>query len=332
MPPKYSLRMRVLVTGGAGYIGSHAVRALLQAGHEVEILDDLSSGHADTVPTGVTLHRGDVTAPGVLAGAAERAQAILHFAARIQVGESVARPELYWSTNVGGMLRVIEVASARKIPVVFSSTAAVYGEPKDETDRTPIRVDRECRPANPYGMSKWIGEQMLRAASRAHGFGAACLRYFNAAGCDVAAGLGERHDPETHLIPLAINAALGKGKPLALFGDDWPTPDGTCVRDYVHVIDLADAHVRALDRIGKGGFIIANLGGGRGTTVREVLDAVERASGRAVPHTIAPRRDGDVASLVADVSVAEKELGWTPKKASIDQIVADALAVIKGSR
>jgi UDP-glucose-4-epimerase GalE len=319
--------MRVLVTGGAGYIGSHAVRALLHAGHDVEILDDLSSGHADTVPPGVKLHKGDVTAHGVLAGAAERAQAILHFAARIQVGESVARPELYWSTNVGGMLRVIEVASARKIPVVFSSTAAVYGEP----EKAPIPVDHPCRPANPYGLSKWIGEQMLREAGRAHGFGAACLRYFNAAGCDVAAGLAERHDPETHLIPLAIGAALGTHKPLGLFGDDWPTPDGTCVRDYVHVMDLADAHVRALAHVAKGGFVTANLGGGRGTSVREVIQAVERASGRAVPHTIAPRRAGDVAVLVADVTVARNLLGWTPEKASVDQIVQDALAVLKGS-
>jgi UDP-glucose-4-epimerase GalE len=315
--------MRVLVTGGAGYIGSHAVRALLHAGHQVQILDDLSSGHADTVPAGVELVRGDVTLPGVLAAAAARAEAILHFAARIQVGESVARPELYWSTNVGGMLRVIETASARKLPVVFSSTAAVYGEP----ERTPIPVDHPCRPANPYGLSKWIGEQMLREASRAHGFGAACLRYFNAAGADVQAGLPERHDPETHLLPLAIDAALGRGKPLQLFGQDWPTPDGTCVRDYVHVIDLADAHVRALARIAQGGFITANLGGGEGTSVKQVIDSVGRAAGKPVPFHVAPRRDGDVASLVADVSVARAELGWTPQRASVDEIVADALAV-----
>jgi UDP-glucose 4-epimerase len=319
--------MRVLVTGGAGYIGSHAVRALLHAGHEVHILDDLSSGHADTVPAGVELSRGDVTQPGVLFAAAARCDAILHFAARIQVGESVTRPELYWSTNVGGMLRVIETASARRLPVVFSSTAAVYGEP----ERTPIPVDHPCRPANPYGLSKWIGEQMLREASRAHGFGAACLRYFNAAGADVAAGLGERHDPETHLIPLALGAALRRAKPLRVFGDDWPTPDGTCLRDYVHVIDLADAHVRALDRASRGGFVTANLGGGRGTSVREVLDAVARAVGRDVPHEVAPRRDGDVAALVADISVARAELGWTPKRPSVDEIVADALSVIKAS-
>jgi len=319
--------MRVLVTGGAGYIGSHVVRALLQAGHAVQIVDDLSGGHADTVPPGVPLEKADVTRPGVLAAAATGCEAILHFAARIQVGESVARPELYFSTNVGGMVRVIEVASARRLPVVFSSTAAVYGEP----ERTPIPLDHPCRPANPYGLSKWMGEQMLREAARAHGFGAASLRYFNAAGADVAAGLRERHHPETHLIPLALDAALGRGEALRVFGGDWPTPDGTCLRDYVHVIDLADAHVRALERVARGGFVTANLGGGRGTSVREVLDAVTRATGRAVPHTVAPRRDGDVAALVADVTVARAELGWEPRRSSVDEIVQDALAVLKRS-
>jgi UDP-glucose-4-epimerase GalE len=316
--------MRVLVTGGAGYIGSHVVRALLDAGHAVTVIDDLSGGHEDAVPPAVRLERGDVTAPGVLAATVERAgaEAILHFAARIQVGESVARPELYYGTNVGGMVRVVEVASACRLPVVFSSTAAVYGEP----DVTPIPVDHPCRPANPYGASKWIGERMLCDAARAHGFGAACLRYFNAAGANVQASLAERHHPETHLIPLAVAAALDDRGPLAVFGDDWPTPDGTCLRDYVHVIDLAEAHVRALERIARGAVLTLNLGGGRGTSVREVLDAVARAAGRPVPAKMAPRRPGDVAALVADVSAARAALDWVPTRSSIERIVGDALA------
>jgi UDP-glucose-4-epimerase GalE len=316
--------LRVLVTGGAGYIGSHTVRALRSEGHAVLIVDDLSSGHAETVPAGVELERADVTAPGVLAAAAERfqAEAIVHFAARIQVGESVARPDLYYATNVGGMLRVVEVASARRVPVVFSSTAAVYGEP----ERVPIPVEHPCRPENPYGASKQIGERILADAARAHGFGAAVLRYFNAAGADAQAGLAERHHPETHLIPLAIDAALGRGPALSVFGDDWQTVDGTCVRDYVHVVDLADAHVRALAKVARGDTLTVNLGGGEGTTVRQVIDAVARAVGRPVPHRIAPRRPGDVTSLVADVTRAHELLGWTPRRSQIDAIVADALA------
>jgi UDP-glucose-4-epimerase GalE len=222
------------------------------------------------------------------------------------------------------MVRVIEVASARKLPVVFSSTAAVYGEP----DQVPIPVDHPCRPANPYGASKWIGERMLMDAARAHGFGAAALRYFNAAGANVAARLAERHHPETHLIPLALAASLGRGQPLAVFGDDWRTPDGTCLRDYVHVMDLADAHVAALARIADGHTVTLNLGGGEGTSVRQILDAVAAATGRPVPHAMAPRRPGDVAVLVADISRARAELGWTPSRSRVDVIVKDALAVL----
>jgi UDP-glucose-4-epimerase GalE len=315
--------MRALVTGGAGYIGSHVVRALVAAGWEVLVLDDLSSGHREDV-LGAAFEHGDVTAPRVLDEAVRRfgAEAILHFAARIQVGESVARPELYYATNVGGMVRVIESASRARIPVVFSSTAAVYGEPA----QTPIPVEHPLAPQNPYGRSKLIGEQMLADAGRAAGFGWMSLRYFNAAGADVQAGLGERHDPESHLIPLAIDAAVGKRAKLALFGADWPTADGTCVRDYIHVIDLADAHVRALERLRAGVASQAlNLGTGRGASVREVLAAVERALGRPVPHELAARRAGDVATLVADPSRAFEALGWQPQRSSLDQIVADAV-------
>jgi UDP-glucose-4-epimerase GalE len=315
--------MKAIVTGGAGYIGSHVVRALVAAGWQVLVVDDLSSGHADDV-RGVPLERADVTAPGVLDGLQRDfgAEAILHFAARIAVGESMAQPQSYFATNVGGMLRVIETASRARVPVVFSSTAAVYGEP----EQTPIPVEHRLAPENPYGRSKLIGEQMLADAARAHGFGWMALRYFNAAGADVAAGLGEKHDPETHLIPLAIDAARGTRPPLELFGADWPTRDGTCVRDYIHVIDLADAHLRALEKLRAGAPSGAlNLGTGEGASVREVLAAVERAVGRPVPHTIAPRRAGDVATLVADPSRAHEALGWRATR-SLDRIVADAAA------
>lgn len=326
--------MNAIVTGGAGYVGSHVVAALERAGHRVLVVDDLSNGHADALAPTVELERADVTAPGVLPSLAVKfgARAILHFAARIQVGESVARPDLYYATNVGGMLRVIEAASAGRLAVVFSSTAAVYGEP----EAIPIPVGHPCRPESPYGRSKWIGEQMLADAGRAAGFGWAALRYFNAAGAEP--GLFERHHPETHLIPLAIAAARGTGAPLELYGDDWPTEDGTCVRDYVHVADLADAHLRALDRLVpvepytvreppytvRPAGTIANLGAGRGVTVRQVLAAVERAVGRPVPHRIAPRRAGDVAALVADIESARALYGWEPRRSSIDELVRDA--------
>jgi UDP-glucose-4-epimerase GalE len=316
----------VLVTGGAGYIGSHVVHQLVRAGHAVVVVDDLSGGHGAALPDGVVFERADVTQEGVLESLSARtnARALLHFAARIQVGESVARPDLYYGTNVTGMLRVAQVAASRRIPVVFSSTAAVYGVPR----AVPIPVDHPCAPESPYGASKWMGERVLADHARAFGFGYAVLRYFNAAGADVEARLVERHVPETHLIPLAIDAALGAAPLLKLFGADWETRDGTCIRDYVHVLDLADAHVLALDRLLAGGpSLTVNLGGGEGTTVREVLDAVARVVERPVPHEIAPRRPGDVVALVADVSAARDRLGWKPVRSGIEQIVRDAAAV-----
>jgi UDP-glucose-4-epimerase GalE len=339
---------RALVTGGAGYIGSHVVRALVDGGHDVLVADDLSNGHAADVAAAARLERVDVTAPGVLErlGRAFGAQVIVHFAARIQVGESVARPELYYATNVGGMLRVIECATALGAHVVFSSTAAVYGEPRlparrralrakgRQPDVAPIPVEHPCRPSNPYGRSKWIGEQMLADAARAGGFGWVALRYFNAAGA--ADGLGEKHAPETHLIPLAIDAATGGGASLSIFGDDWPTPDGTCIRDYIHVVDLADAHVFAVERFatrpaGHPPSGALNLGTGHGASVREVLAAVERATGRAVPSRVAPRRPGDVAVLVADPGRARDVLAWQPRRSSLDEIVRDAVRARRGS-
>ena len=311
--------MRVVVTGGAGYIGSHCVKALVRAGHTPFVIDDLSNGHRDAVDE---VEVGDVTAPGVLAAFARRveAQAILHFAARMQVGESVLRPDLYYGTNVGGMLRVAEVARERRIPVVLSSTAAVYGEPIE----LPIPVVHPCKPENPYGWSKLISERILADCGGAAKFPYAILRYFNAAGA--ADGLRERHSPETHLVPLVIEAALGRGKALTIYGDDWPTADGTCLRDYVHVVDLAEAHLLALEKLAAGTpAILANLGGGKGTTVRQVIDEVARAVKRPVPCSIGPRRPGDVASLVADVSDAERLLGWKPRRSDIRQIVEDTV-------
>ncbi len=315
-----------LVTGGAGYIGSHVVHELVRAGHGVVVIDDLSGGHAAPLPAGVRLVQRDVTERGALASLAEEvnARAILHFAARIQVGESVARPDLYYATNVGGMMRVAEVAGTLRIPVVFSSTAAVYGVPQV----VPIPVDHACAPESPYGASKRMGEQILADHARAFGFGFAVLRYFNAAGANVEARLVERHVPETHLIPLAIDAARGVLPPLNLFGADWDTRDGTCVRDYVHVLDLADAHVLALDSLLRGEpSLTVNLGGGEGTTVREVLESVARVVGKPVPHAVSPRRAGDVPALVADVTVARARLGWSPSRSHIDAIVRDAAAV-----
>ena len=316
--------MRLLVTGGAGYVGSHIVVALGAAGHEVHVVDDLSNGHADAV-RGATLVQADITTPGLLLGLADRvgAEAILHFAARIEVGESVARPDLYYATNVGGMLAVAATASALRIPVVFSSTAAVYGE----VESTPIPTSHGCRPENPYGWSKWIAERILGDCARAAGFGWAALRYFNAAGADAGAKLGERHAPETHLVPLAIDAAR-RGAPLKLFGDDWPTSDGTCMRDYVHVLDLADAHLRALESLAAGAPpMILNLGGGEGTTVKQVLAAVEDVVGEKVAVELAPRRAGDVARLVADISDARRLLRWSPTRSNIYRIIEDAAAV-----
>jgi UDP-arabinose 4-epimerase len=316
----------VLVTGGAGYIGSHTAHALCRCGFRVLIVDDLSNGHRELVPPGARLEQADVTTAGLLRTLAERESvgAILHFVARAMVGESMERPDLYYDTNLGATLRVCEAAAARGIPVVFSSSCSIFGQPKS----VPIRSDQPCQPQSPYGASKWMCERIIADHAQAFGFTYAALRYFNAAGADPAAGLFERHAPESHLIPLAIDAARGVRPPLQVFGADWPTPDGTCVRDYVHVIDLADAHVRALEHLlaGKPSLKV-NLGAGTGTSVRQVIDAVARAVERPVPHTIGPRRPGDPAELVADISDARMQLDWVPRLSDIDRIVGDAAAV-----
>jgi UDP-glucose-4-epimerase GalE len=325
-----SEKTTVVVTGGVGYIGSHTVLALHEAGYAVVVVDDLSGGAAAPLPRGVPLERFDVTEPGRLAALVEKsgARAVLHFAAKIQVGESVAKPGLYYGTNIGGMLRVTEAAQASGAKVVFSSTAAVYGTP----ETAPIPVSHAVRPESPYGHSKQFAEQILSDAARAHGFTYAVLRYFNAAGARPEAGLGEWHSPETHLVPLAI-AAAHDGAQLSMFGDDWPTPDGTCLRDYVHVDDLADAHVRALKHLLAGGpSVTLNLGSGRGSSVREVVSAVERAAGRPVPLRTVGRRPGDVSTLVADISEAKRLLDWDPTRSTLERIIADALTAFRRGR
>ncbi|WP_309230012.1 UDP-glucose 4-epimerase GalE [Blastococcus sp. TML/M2B] len=297
--------------------------ALLSDGHEVTVLDDLSTGHADAVPEGAALVRVSLhdSAP-VLADV--RPEAVLHFAARSLVGVSQQRPEDYWSTNVGGSLALLEAmraADCRRI--VFSSTAATYGEP----EAVPIREDAPTRPTNTYGASKLAVDHMLTSYAVAHGFAAVSLRYFNVAGA--AYGLGERHATETHLIPLALQVAAGQRESLTVFGRDYPTPDGTCIRDYVHVGDLADAHLLALPAPSAGEHRVYNLGNGTGFSVQEVVDAAREVTGHAVPTTDGPRRSGDPAQLVAASDRIRADLGWAPRHTDLVGIVRDAWEVAR---
>jgi UDP-glucose 4-epimerase len=315
--------MRVLVAGGAGYIGSVVTAALLAGGHEVTVLDDLSTGHADAVPQGATLAEVSLhdSAP-VLAEV--RPEAVLHFAAKSLVGASQQQPEDYWHTNVGGSLALLEAmraAGCRRI--VFSSTAATYGEPES----VPIREDAPTRPTNTYGASKLAVDHMLTSYAVAHDFAAVSLRYFNVAGA--AYGLGERHTTETHLIPIALQVAAGQRGSLAVYGDDYPTPDGTCIRDYVHVGDLADAHLLALPAAAPGEHRIYNLGNGTGFSVQEVVEAVREVTGHPVPVVVSARRAGDPAQLVASSERIQVDLGWTPKHTDLPGIVRDAWDVFR---
>ena len=316
--------MRVLVTGGAGYVGSHVALDLAEAGFEVVVLDDLSTGHPAAV-AGLPLERADLVDPAALARALDRlgpVEAAVHLAARTQVGESVARPGLYFRTNVAGTLNLLEALVARGVRyLVFSSSAAVYGEP----ERVPIPEDHPCRPTNPYGQTKLMVEGMLQAYQRAYGLRWASLRYFNAAGADPLGRTGEDHRPETHLIPSLLLAALGRRGPVELYGTDWPTPDGTCIRDFVHVCDLARAHRLALQHLaggGEGGPF--NLGNGRGFSVRQVVEVCRRVTGVDIPVRSAPRRPGDPAVLVADSQRARQVLGWEPRHPHLEEIVSTA--------
>jgi UDP-glucose-4-epimerase GalE len=321
----------VVVTGGAGYVGSHAVKALAEAGSDVVVYDDLSAGHATAIARlaaafparGISLVQADILDTARLRQTLESsgASAVMHFAARLSVGESVREPAGYYRTNVSGALSVLgAMAGAGVRRFVFSSTAATFGEPQT----TPIDEGHRQVPINTYGETKLAVERALPHFERAHGIGWVVLRYFNAAGADPAGLIGEDHEPEEHLIPRAIAAALG-GEPLVVFGDDYQTPDGTCLRDYVHVADLASAHVQALRRLEAGGASGAyNLGNGTGMSVRQIIDAVRRATGRDVPHRVGARRDGDPARLVASNEKARRELGWEPRFGAVDAIVETA--------
>ncbi len=317
-------RPAVLVTGGAGYIGSHACRALSAAGFEPVSYDNLVYGHPWAVRWG-PLERGELEDRARLDAVLDRYRpvAIMHFAAYAYVGESVSDPGKYYRNNVHGSLTLIEAARDHGIDsFIFSSTCATYGIPS----AVPITEEEKQAPINPYGASKLMIERMLADFDAAHGLRSVSLRYFNAAGAEPEAGIGEAHDPETHLIPLAIEACLGRGPELVVFGDDYDTADGTAVRDYIHVSDLAAAHVRALEYLQAGGATTAlNLGTGQGHSVREVIDAVAAAADRAVPHRIGPRRAGDPPVLVADASRARQVLGWEPALPGLDPIVDSAL-------
>lgn len=311
--------MAILVVGGAGYIGSHAARALRRAGYEAIIYDSLVNGHR-RLTKGFELVEGDIADEAKLQSILKRVDGVMHFAAHAYVGESVENPRKYFRNNVEAALTLLnETLDAGIRRFVFSSTCAVYGEPA----KVPITEDNPRQPVNPYGTSKLFCEYALEAYDRAYGLRSARLRYFNAAGADESGEIGEMHNPETHLIPLAL-AATQEGTELKIFGTDYPTPDGTCVRDYIHVNDLADAHVQALQHLEKGGESVAlNLGSGLGNSVLEVIQTAEAVTGRPVRRKIGPRRAGDPPVLVADPSLAQKVLGWKATR-SLPDIVAGA--------
>ena len=309
--------MKALVVGGAGYIGSVVTRLLLAQDHEVVVLDDCSTGHADSVPAGATFVQRDITSAAEVLGGGGF-DAALHFAAKSLVGESVVKPSLYWRTNVNGTRALLDAIAEHAIPtLVFSSTAATYGEP----ETVPITEDSPTRPTSTYGATKLAVDMMITGECVATSLAAVSLRYFNVAGA--ALGAGERHAVETHLIPNALGAVAGTKDPLTVFGDDWPTPDGTPIRDYVHVLDLARAHVLALTAAAPGEHLICNLGNGDGYSVRQVLSAVEEVTGRPVPHSVGPRRAGDPTRLVASADRARDRLGWSPEL-TVRDMVADA--------
>jgi UDP-glucose-4-epimerase GalE len=310
----------VLVVGGAGYIGSHAARTLRRRGHEVVIYDNLSTGHA-SLAEGFDLVHADIADVTTLSAALRRVNSVMHFAAHAYVGESVENPRKYFRNNVeGGLVLLNACVDCGVRRIIFSSTCAVYGVPV----KIPIAEDTPRQPVNPYGVSKLFFEQALMAYDQAYGLRFSALRYFNAAGADESGEIGEVHDPESHLIPSAMQAATGVRPALDVFGADYPTPDGTCVRDYIHVNDLADAHVSALERLAGGADSIAvNLGTGTGYSVKEVLNKIEQVTRRKVPARIAPRRPGDPPALVADPRLAEQVLRWKAKR-SLDEIVTTA--------
>ena len=319
--------MRVLVTGGAGYVGSVSVELLVEAGHEVVVLDDLTTGHRESVPASVSLEVGSYGDADLMERLLERARvdAILHCAARSLVAESVREPSRYYRDNVAGGIVLLEAARQANVGrIVFSSTAAVYGVP----DATPIPEDAPLRPINPYGETKRTFEGALRFYGEAYGLRSVSLRYFNVAGATERNG--ELHDPETHLIPNILRAAE-TGVAISLFGDDYPTPDGTCIRDYIHVADLADAHLTALEATAPGDprtdeALVCNLGIGAGFSIREVVDAATAVVGRSIPETVGPRRVGDPPVLVAAADRAREVLGWTAARPTLEEMIGSAWA------
>lgn len=314
--------MRILVTGGAGYIGSVVTRELVQAGHQVIVYDNLRRGHRQALPGEAELCIGDVGERTALEAVFRRQtiDAVMHFAALIEVGESMKAPERYFRNNTASTLTLLEAMLENRVNrFVFSSTAALYGSP----DRTPIEETDQLRPANVYGESKYLVERVLDWLEQTRGLRYASLRYFNAAG---AAGpdLGEDHQPESHLIPLVLKVALGQRESIAIYGTDYPTPDGTCIRDYIHVADLASAHLLALNALGHHSRLVYNLGNGLGFSVRKVIDVARRVTGHPIPAVDSPRRPGDPATLVASSEKIRRELGWRPKFPDLESIVATA--------
>jgi UDP-glucose 4-epimerase len=314
--------MKVLLTGGAGYVGSHAARLLQRSGHEAWCYDNLAYGHRAAAPAG-RLIEGDLSDRGKLAAvfAEKKIDAVMHFAAFAYVGESVTDPAKYYQNNIVGTLSLLDAMREAGVNrIVFSSTCATYGVP----DVVPITEAEKQAPINPYGFTKLAIEHALADYARAYGLGYAALRYFNAAGAAEDGSIGEDHDPESHLIPLVLDVALGKRDEATVFGDDYPTPDGTCIRDYIHVDDLATAHLAALERLKPGSELKLNLGTGAGASVMQVIEACRRATGHPIPAKIVGRRAGDPPALVADASLARKTLGWTPRHVGIEPIVESA--------
>lgn len=311
--------MNLLVTGGAGYIGSHAVRHLARQGHEVWVYDDLSTGHAEAVPAGRLLE-GDIGDAARLTAVSRelRIEAVLHFAALSVVGDSESDPALYYRRNVVGSLALLDALRAAGVRrIVFSSTTSVHGA----VDHMPVAEDAPLRPASAYGFTKLVVERILADYAQAYGLGSISLRYFNAAGASLEGDLGEDHMPETHLIPRALEVALGRRDRLLIYGNDYPTRDGTCIRDYVHIDDLARAHATALDFTLPGAAQVVNLGSGRGHSVLEVVEACRRVTGQSIPIEFAPRRPGDPPEIVADIRRAAELFAWRPELSSLETIV-----------
>ncbi len=313
--------MKLVVTGGAGYVGSVCAAILLEAGHDVTVVDDFSTGNRDAVPAGATLVEGNIVdvIDDVLAGAAF--DGVLHFAARSLVGESMEDPALYWHGNLDVSLALLDAMRRHDVrSLVFSSTAATYGEP----ETVPITEDAPTRPTNPYGATKLSIDYAITSYCQAYGMGATSLRYFNVAGA--YGQIGENHITETHLIPIVLQVAMGYRDKIMMYGDDWPTKDGTCVRDYIHIRDLADAHILALESNEEGTHRIFNLGSGEGYTVKEVIEVCREVTGHPIPAQVAPRRPGDPAVLIASSDKIKRELGWDPSRTTLERIVEDAWA------